>query len=63
MAKRVSAIDSDPVLSRKRTADLLKQLRSMRQEVRRLKGYVADLESRDEAAKAARELIQRRRAS
>lgn len=63
MAKRTSAIDSDPVLSRKRTADLLKQLRRAKQELRRLKTYIAELEQRDTPARVARDLIERRCAS
>jgi hypothetical protein len=63
MAKRTSAIDSDPVLSRQRTADLLKQLRSAQQEVRRLKTYVAELENSDAPARAALKIVERRRAS
>jgi hypothetical protein len=63
MAKRISAIDSDPVLGRKRTADLLKQLRNARAELRRLKAYIAEFESRDTAARVIRSFIDRRRAS
>ena len=63
MAKRTSAIDSDPVLSRQRTADLLKQLRRAKQELRSLKTYIAELEQRDAPARVARELIKRRCAS
>jgi uncharacterized protein YlxW (UPF0749 family) len=63
MATRIPAIDSDPVLGRKRTADLLKQLRRAQQEVRKLKTYVAELESSDAPAQAARKIIERRRAS
>jgi hypothetical protein len=62
MAKRTSAIDSDPVLSRKRTADLLKQLRSAQQEVRRLKTYIAELENSDAPARAALKIVEGRRA-
>jgi hypothetical protein len=59
MARLRSAIDSDPVLSRKRTADLLKQLRRAKLELRNLKRYVATLESRDVDAHRARILVQR----
>jgi hypothetical protein len=63
MAKRIPAIDSDPVLGRKRTADLLKQLRNARAELRRLKAHIAELESRDTDACVIRSFIDRRRAS
>ena len=63
MAKRTSALDSDPALSRQRTADLLKQLRRAKQELQRLKTYIAELEKRDTAARVARDLIERRCAS
>jgi len=63
MAKRVSAIDSDSVLSRQRTADLLKQLRRAKQELRRLTARIAELEKRDIPARVARDFLERRRAS
>ena len=59
MARLRSAIDSDPVLSRKRTADLLKQLRRAKLELRNLKRYVATLERRDVDAHRARSLVER----
>jgi hypothetical protein len=61
MAKRTSAIDSDPVLSRKRTADILKRLRSAGRESKRLKQHVTDLESSDDAARVARNVAEHRR--
>jgi hypothetical protein len=63
MAKRTSAIDSDPILSWQRTADLLKQLRRAKTELRGLKTYIAELEKRDIAARVARRLVERGRAS
>jgi hypothetical protein len=60
MAKHVSAVDSDPVLSRKRTADLLKQLRGVTRELRSLKARVAELERHDTAASFARDLTNRK---
>jgi hypothetical protein len=61
MAKRTSAVDSNPVLSRKRTADLLRRLRTAGRESKKLKEHVTDLESHDDAAKVAREAAEHRR--
>jgi hypothetical protein len=63
MAKHHSAIDSDPTLGRKRTADLLRQLRNAPKDVRSLKSQVTDLEKRDLAAGVVRRLIAPRRAN
>ena len=60
MAKILSAVDSDPVLSRKRTAELLKQLRRVNRELRSLKAQVAELEADDTAARMARTVTERR---
>ena len=62
MARRVSALDSDPVLSRERTARLLNQLRSATKEQCRLRAHVMDLERPDTAAGLARRVTERRRA-
>jgi hypothetical protein len=63
MARHHSAIDSDPTLGRKRTADLLKQLRGATKDLRSLKSLVADLERRDTAARAAVKVTRHRRES
>jgi hypothetical protein len=63
MARHYSAIDSDPTLGRKRTADLLKQLRGATKDLRSLKSLVADLERRDTAARAAVKVTRHRRES
>ena len=63
MARHHSAIDSDPTLGRKRTADLLKQLRAATKDLRSLKSLLADLQRRDSAANAAAKLTERRRES
>ena len=63
MAKHPDAIDADPVLSRKHTADLLRQLRDIRNELRVLTRRVTELETDDKAADVARRFTARRRAS
>ena len=63
MPKRPAALDVDPVLSRKHTGELLRQLRRMRDELRALKQRVSDIETDDKSAKMARRVIDRRRAS
>jgi hypothetical protein len=63
MARHHSAIDSDPTLGRKRTADLLKQLRGASKDLRSLKSVLADLQRRDSAAGVAVKVTQRRRES
>jgi hypothetical protein len=63
MARHHSAIDSDPTLGRKRTADLLKQLRGATKDLRSLKSLLTDLERRDTAAHGAGEVTRRRRES
>jgi hypothetical protein len=63
MARHHSAIDSDPTLGRKRTADLLKQLRGATKDLRSLKALLADLQRRDTAAHVAVKVTQRRRES
>jgi hypothetical protein len=63
MSKSRDAFEADPILSRKHTADLLRQLRRMTNELRALKQRVADLENYDKAATLARSFLGRRRAS
>ena len=63
MARPHSAIDSDPTLGRKRTADLLRQLRGATKDLRSLKSLLTDLERRDSAAGVAVNVTQRRRES
>ena len=63
MARHHSAIDSDPTLGRKRTADLLKQLRGATQDLRSLKWLLADLQRRDSAARVAVKVTEHRRES
>ena len=63
MARQHSAIDSDPTLGRKRTADLLKQLRRATKELRSLKSLLADLQRRDTTAHDAGKVTQGRRES
>jgi hypothetical protein len=58
-----SSFDSSPVLSRKRTADLLRQLRDVSKQLRVLKVRLAELERRDPAAAVARRIADRRRLS
>lgn len=58
-----SSFDSSPVLGRKRTADLLRQLRDISKQLRILKVRLAELESRDSAAGVARRIADRRRSS
>ena len=64
MARRTS-FDTNPLLSRKRTADLLKQLREVARELRMLRARVADFQKRDAiepaAARAGRRSVERRR--
>jgi hypothetical protein len=63
MARHYSAIDSDPTLGRKRTADLLKRLRGATKDLRSLKSLVTELERRDTAAHVAIKMTRRRRES
>lgn len=61
MARHDSAIDLDPLLSRKRTADLLRQLRRVTTDARRLKSLIADLEQGDPGVRKTRAVTVRRR--
>lgn len=55
MARRMS-FEGNPLLSRKRTAELLKQLRDVAKELRMLRARVADFQKRDlESAAPPRE--------
>ena len=58
-----SAIDSDPTLGRKRTADLLRELRGATKDLRSLESLLADLQRRDSAAGVAVKVMQHRRES
>jgi DnaJ-like protein len=58
-----SAIDADPTLGRKGTADLLRQLRGAVKDLRSLESLLADLQRRDRAAGVAVEVMQHRRES
>jgi hypothetical protein len=64
MARRTS-FDANPLLSRKRTADLLKQLREVARELRMLRARVADFQKQDVVdpapARAGRRGEERRR--
>jgi hypothetical protein len=59
MARHHSAIDSDPTLGRKRTADLLKQLRGATKDLRSLTSRLTDLQRRETAAHVAVKMPQR----
>jgi hypothetical protein len=52
MARRPSASSSDPLLSRKRTADLLRALRDVSRDVRVLKAKVTEAAERHESTRA-----------
>jgi hypothetical protein len=49
---RRTSLDTDPLLSRKRTADLLKKLREVSRELRMLRARVADFQKRELAGSA-----------
>jgi hypothetical protein len=40
--RRKSSLDHDPILGRKKTADLLKRLRSVKRQARMLKAFLRD---------------------
>ncbi len=61
MARHHSAIDSDPNLGRKRTADLLRQLRTATKDLRSLKSQVLEVQQREAAARLVPNLLLRRR--
>ena len=62
MAEQRDAIGAYSVLSRKHTADLLRQLRVIRNELRALKHRVVELETHDKATKIVGRFRERRRA-